>query len=110
LFKHLRVLFDLKAGDIIERLISKIRQYKTVDVVKRLSLLSRELLDENNCIRYVPIDRSQIHLPGLQLLKNDMNKLTVTEEGSRYYIKISGIVDGEIQFYEKIKDITESKL
>ena len=47
---------------------------------------------------------------GLQLPKADMNKLTNSEEGSHYYIKISDIVDGKIVFRERIEGLTDNKI
>jgi type I restriction enzyme M protein len=47
---------------------------------------------------------------GLQLPKDDMNKLTNSEDGSHYYIKISDIVDGKIEFNERIKGLTDNKI
>lgn len=47
---------------------------------------------------------------GLQLLKEDADKLTSSEHGSHYYIKISDIVNGKIEFNERIKDLPENKI
>ncbi len=47
---------------------------------------------------------------GFQLPKDDMNKLSNSQEESHYYIKISDIVDGKIEFREKIKEIPYNKI
>jgi len=47
---------------------------------------------------------------GLQLFKDDTYKLSNSEDGSYYYIKISDIVDGKIKFNEKIKNLPDSKI
>ncbi|MBW9154322.1 N-6 DNA methylase [Clostridium estertheticum] len=47
---------------------------------------------------------------GFQLPKDDGNKLSNSQEESHYYIKISDIVDGKIEFREKIKGIPYNKI